>query len=72
LAGSSLLIFANKQDLGGALTHQQIAEQLGLNDVEISGRHWTIFSCSAMTSEGLTQGFDWITNDISNRIFLMS
>ena len=31
LAGASLLIFANKQDLGGALSFQEIAEALDLN-----------------------------------------
>lgn len=71
LAGSSLLIFANKQDLGGALTFEQIAEYLDLSNEDISGRHWTIYGCSAMSGEGLLEGFDWLANDISSRIFLM-
>eukprot|EP00607_Mallomonas_marina_P009602 CAMPEP_0182421436 /NCGR_PEP_ID=MMETSP1167-20130531/6844_1 /TAXON_ID=2988 /ORGANISM="Mallomonas Sp, Strain CCMP3275" /LENGTH=92 /DNA_ID=CAMNT_0024598599 /DNA_START=392 /DNA_END=667 /DNA_ORIENTATION=+ len=41
LAGASLLIFANKQDLGGAMPPDQIARILALNDEDISGRHWT-------------------------------
>ena len=30
LAGASLLVFANKQDLGGALSYQEIADILDL------------------------------------------
>lgn len=72
LAGSSLLIFANKQDLGGALTFEQIAEYLDLRSDDISGRHWKILGCSAMAGDGLTEGFDWLVEDISSRIFLMA
>ena len=72
LAGSSLLIFANKQDLGGALSFEQISEVLDLNAAGVSGRHWTIFGCSAMTGEGLAEGFDWLVDDISSRVFVMA
>ncbi len=72
LAGSSLLIFANKQDLGGALSFESISEILALNDEDIGGRHWKIFGCSAMTGVGLQEGFEWIVDDISSRIFLLS
>eukprot|EP01040_Poterioochromonas_malhamensis_P008208 gene8208-8878_t len=72
LAGSSLLIFANKQDLSGALTLEQISTFLDLSNEDISGRHWTIISCSAMSGEGLIEGFEWIVDDISSRIFQMS
>lgn len=72
LAGASLLIFANKQDLGGALSVTGISELLELSSSEIGGRHWTICGCSAMTGEGLEGGIDWIVNDIASRIFMMS
>jgi len=72
LAGASLLIFANKQDLGGALSPDRISEILGLNEQDISGRHWTIFGCSAVTGVGLAPGVDWIVHDIASRIFIMS
>jgi ADP-ribosylation factor-like protein 2 len=72
LAGASLLIFANKQDLGGALTHEEIIKLLDLYSEDIAGRHWKIFGCSAVTSAGLLDGFDWIVQDIASRIFLMS
>jgi ADP-ribosylation factor-like protein 2 len=66
------LIFANKQDLGGALSVQEISEVLQLYGDDISGRHWTIFGCSAMTGDGLENGVDWIVSDIASRIFMMS
>ena len=72
LAGSSLLILANKQDLGGALTFEQIAEILELDAAEVSGRHYTILGCSAMTGQGLKEGFDWLVDDISSRVFIMA
>jgi ADP-ribosylation factor-like protein 2 len=72
LAGATLLIFANKQDLGGALTFEQISEALDLTNDDIAGRHFKILGCSAVTSTGLLDGFDWIVNDIASRIFLMN
>jgi ADP-ribosylation factor-like protein 2 len=72
LAGSSLLIFANKQDLCGALSFEEISDALDLHSVEMSSRHWTIFGCSAMTGEGLALGFDWLVDDISSRVFIMA
>lgn len=72
LAGASLLIFANKQDLGGALSLEQISEVLDLSNEDISGRHWHIESCSAMTGEGLINGFDWLVDDIAARIFMLN
>ena len=72
LAGASLMIFANKQDLGGSLSHEEIAAHLGLSETDISGRHWSIAGCSAMTGDGLAAGFDWIVKDIASRIFIMA
>jgi ADP-ribosylation factor-like protein 2 len=72
LAGASLLIFANKQDLTGALSLQGISEHLNLSGEDISGRHFNVFACSAITGEGLAQGFTWIVDDIASRVFMMS
>lgn len=51
LAGASLLVFANKQDVEGALSADEIRKTLGLD--EIAKRHWRIEACSAYTGEGL-------------------
>ena len=73
LAGASLLILANKQDITGALSSDEIAEVLQLRDNKnFTKRHWSILSCSAVTGEGLVEGMDWMTNDVANRIFMLS
>ena len=68
LAGATLLVFANKQDIEGALTSEEIRKELGLD--EISKRHWRIVACSAFTGAGLANGVDWIVEDIASRIFM--
>jgi len=70
LAGASLLIFANKQDLGGALSFEEIAKVLQLDESTMAGHHWSILGCSAITGSGLIQGFDWIVSDIASRIMI--
>ena len=73
LAGASLLILANKQDLIGAITLKEIQDFLGLHTEEIfKKRHWSIVPCSAITGTGLVQGIDWIVADIDNRIFMLT
>lgn len=84
LGGASVLILANKQDVGGALGSEEIREALGLMADEGGGscgesgteigkdRHWAVFACSAITGEGLAGGMDWLVGDISERIFLLS
>eukprot|EP00242_Pyramimonas_sp_CCMP2087_P001654 CAMPEP_0198231748 /NCGR_PEP_ID=MMETSP1445-20131203/115366_1 /TAXON_ID=36898 /ORGANISM="Pyramimonas sp., Strain CCMP2087" /LENGTH=185 /DNA_ID=CAMNT_0043912381 /DNA_START=226 /DNA_END=783 /DNA_ORIENTATION=- len=69
LAGSSLLIFANKQDINGALTQEEIQKVLELDSMSTS-RHWKICGCSAVTGEGLLDGFDWVVGDIASRIYM--
>ena len=73
LAGASLLIFSNKQDVQGALAADEIAAALGLKDnVSFENRHWSIRGCSAMTGEGLVEGMDWMVDDVASRIFMLS
>lgn len=73
LAGASLLIFANKQDVRGAYTADEIANALGLReDKSFLNRHWSIRGCSAVTGEGLVEGMDWMVEDVASRIFMLS
>ncbi len=72
LAGASLLIFANKQDLAGALRSEEIAETLGLHGEAFARRHWAILPCSAFTGEGLVEGMEWVVTDIASRVFMGS
>ena len=68
LAGASLLVFANKQDIAGALTQHEIRDVLSLDD--ITSRHWRIAACSGYTGAGLLDGVDWVVKDIASRIFM--
>jgi ADP-ribosylation factor-like protein 2 len=36
----------------------------------IAKRHVRTVACSAHTGEGLLQAFEWLTDDISSRIYL--
>ncbi|KAL7545598.1 hypothetical protein ACHAWF_008958 [Thalassiosira exigua] len=73
LAGASLLILANKQDVRGASNADEIAAALGLREgAAFENRHWSIRGCSAVTGEGLVEGMDWMVDDVANRIFMLS
>ncbi|EGG22764.1 ARF-like protein [Cavenderia fasciculata] len=69
LAGASLLILANKQDLSGSKTKEEIADYLELKS--LSTHSWKICSCSAVTGEGLEEAIDWVVNDIISRCFVL-
>ena len=60
-----LLVFANKQDLNGAMTPADVAEKLGL--AGIRGRPWHIQGCCATTGNGLHEGLDWLAEHIPNK-----
>ena len=75
LAGATLLVLANKQDMLGALPAADIAAALGLTgDSSISNsglgrRHWAIMPCSAVTGDGLVAAMDWLVADVASRVF---
>ena len=69
LAGASLLMFVNKQDLPKALSPEQIAKILDLKVMK--SRHHHVQKCSAVTGNGLMKGMDWIVADIASRIFML-
>merc|ERR1711879_797186 len=63
LTGATLLVFANRQDLPGALPVDEISNLLEL--VNIKSHHCKSFSSSAMTGENLLEGIDWMLEDVS-------
>jgi ADP-ribosylation factor-like protein 2 len=67
LVSASLLIFVNKQDIGGALSCTEIREHLELD--RIQKRHWAIVPCSAANRSGVEEGISWLVNDIGSRLF---
>ena len=63
LKNSVLLIFANKQDMPGAMTEAQVSQGLGLT--ALKDRQWKIQKSSAIKGEGLNEGLDWLANAMS-------
>lgn len=62
LQKSSLLVFANKQDIKNSMSAAEISQQLNLTSIK---KHpWHIQSCCALTGEGLYQGLEWIVSNI--------
>lgn len=70
LAGATLLIFANKQDLKGSLSRKDIEQLLDLEKMKGS-RHYRVEACSAVTGGGLKHGVTWLVKDIASRMFLL-
>jgi ADP-ribosylation factor-like protein 1 len=65
LKNALILVYANKQDISGALTEAQVAEGLGLHDIK--NRDWAIFKASAIKGTGLFEGLEWLSNMLKNR-----
>ncbi|KNC85773.1 hypothetical protein SARC_02038 [Sphaeroforma arctica JP610] len=56
-----VLVFANKQDVPGAMKPQEISERLGLP--VIRDRKWFVQPSCATTGEGLIEGLTWMTDN---------
>ncbi|CAO3600226.1 unnamed protein product [Absidia cylindrospora] len=57
LKDAALLVFANKQDMEGALSSAEVADALALSTLK--NRQYSIYKTSAVKGEGLTEGLDW-------------
>eukprot|EP00039_Didymoeca_costata_P000438 m.45543 g.45543 ORF g.45543 m.45543 type:complete len:180 (-) comp10261_c0_seq1:1534-2073(-) len=55
-----ILVFANKQDLKGACTPEEIPELLELH--KIKDRNWYVQPCVATTGDGLLEGLTWLNS----------
>ena len=58
-----LLVFANKQDLPNAMNCAEITDKLGL--ASLRQRNWYIQSTCATTGDGLYEGLDWLSANLS-------
>ncbi|KAF4981348.1 hypothetical protein FZEAL_2833 [Fusarium zealandicum] len=68
LGGASLLVFANKTDVEGCMTEQEILSALELESIRT--HDWYILPCSAMTGRNLEEGLSWVVEDAKKRLFL--
>lgn len=63
-----LMVFANKQDIEGAMTPSEISNALGLS--ALKNRTWAIFKTSAIKGEGLEEAMEWYASLTVNYVFL--
>eukprot|EP01147_Barroeca_monosierra_P006335 gene6335-9263_t len=62
LHSAHVLIFANKQDVKGAMSSAEISRDLKLTCIK--EHNWHIQSCCGLTGEGLYEGLEWLTEKI--------
>jgi ADP-ribosylation factor-like protein 2 len=67
LAGASLLVFANKQDIEGSMSESELRDAIGLP--RITTHHWKILPCSAVTGMNVEEGLDWVVKDVADRLY---
>lgn len=61
-------MFANKTDVQGCMTGDEMLEALQLKSIRT--HRWHILRCSAMTGENLKEGLAWVVEDAKARLFL--
>ena len=64
LRDAVLLIFANKQDLPGAMNAAEVTEKLNLNSLR--NRNWYIQATCATSGDGLYEGAEWLSNTLKS------
>ncbi|PIN03633.1 GTP-binding ADP-ribosylation factor Arf1 [Handroanthus impetiginosus] len=57
-----ILVFANKQDMRGAMTPMEVCEGLGLYDLK--NRKWHIQGTCALRGDGLNEGLAWLSSKL--------
>jgi len=63
LRDAVLLVFANKQDLPNAMPVHDLQEKLGLSVLRY--RKWFIQSTCATTGDGLYEGLEWLSANVT-------
>eukprot|EP00771_Trimastix_marina_P000073 gnl/Trimastix_PCT/1076.p2 GENE.gnl/Trimastix_PCT/1076~~gnl/Trimastix_PCT/1076.p2 ORF type:complete len:188 (+),score=48.63 gnl/Trimastix_PCT/1076:72-635(+) len=64
LQSCSVLVFANKQDLPGALAPEEVGRRLGLPELS-ARRKWYVQPSCALDGRGLKEGFAWLSKNVS-------
>ena len=62
LKGVPLMVYANKQDLPGAISLSEITDRLQLTNLR--DREWYIQATVAKEGHGLYEGMDWLSKKI--------
>ncbi|CCK71745.1 Arf family GTPase ARF3 KNAG_0H03300 [Huiozyma naganishii CBS 8797] len=61
-----LLVWANKQDLKGAMKPQEVSDFLQL-DKNLKNQLWCVIGSNALTGQGLVEGLSWVSNNTAKR-----
>jgi signal recognition particle receptor subunit beta len=64
---AAVLVFANKSDLPKAASAAEVAELLDLGRLAQEGRPVHVQSACARSGEGLTEGIEWLTEQLMTR-----
>ena len=64
LRDASLLVFANKQDIG-VMSVKEVSTKLDLDSIR--GREWYCQGTSAITGSGLFEGLSWLCKQLDKR-----
>ncbi|KAJ4799945.1 ADP-ribosylation factor [Rhynchospora pubera] len=62
MLNSVILVFANKQDMKGAMTPAEVCEGLGVYDLR--NRIWHVQGTCALKGDGLYEGLDWLATTL--------
>ena len=62
LKDAAFLIFANKQDLNGAISPIELTKILEIE--KIKNRKWFVQGSSAISGQGIKEGLDWLTDTL--------
>jgi ADP-ribosylation factor protein 6 len=64
--GFLVLVFANKQDLPGAMSPKQISEFLDMNSILDKDQLYAVIGTNALTGQGLIEGLSWVSNNFKS------
>ena len=63
LKDAVILVYANKQDIQGAMTTPEVTDKLGLHTIR--GKTWYIQAACATRGDGLYEGLDWLSKHVT-------
>lgn len=65
LRNTNLLVFANKQDMPGAVNPSELTDKLDL--MSLKDRRWFVQASCAKSGEGIVEGLQWLSEAIKKQ-----
>ena len=62
-ANIPILVAANKQDLAGAMSPEEVKKALNLEKL-VANRRYKVLGTSALSGEGMDEALDWIVESV--------